>query len=115
MKVIVIEAYERPYENPISVTKGERVSPDLSKPTDIEGWVWCTAQDGRSGWTPTSWLMRSNKSWRIDRDFNAIELTIARGEILDIILEESGFYLARKDTGETGWVPGKCVSDTHRA
>jgi len=105
VRVVVVKAYERPYENPIVVRAGDSVTPDFDRATDIPGWVWCTASDGRAGWTPHAWLVRNPDGWRIDRDFNAIELTIEPGEALDVLKEESGFYRVAKSDGETGWVP----------
>lgn len=105
MQALVITAYERPYENPIAVEAGETVTPDFDKPTDITGWVWCSARDGRGGWTPRDWLVHSGDAWHIDRDFNAIELTVTPDEVLEVLSEESGFYWATKSSGEKGWVP----------
>jgi hypothetical protein len=105
MRVHVTKAYERPYEKPMAVSAGARVSPDFDRPTDITGWVWCTAEDNRSGWTPRGWLLQRDDRWYLSRDYNALELTIAPGEILDIEFEESGFCWASKENGEHGWVP----------
>ncbi|HET6725016.1 MAG TPA: SH3 domain-containing protein [Gammaproteobacteria bacterium] len=109
MKAVVTKSYERPYENPIAVEAGEPVAPDFEKRTDIPGWVWCTAGDGRSGWTPRDWLTQRGNRWHISREFNAIELTVAPGEVLDLVFEESGFFWARKENGEVGWVPSENV------
>jgi hypothetical protein len=105
MEVIVTAPYRRPFEDPIAVHANDTVIPDFEKQTDIEGWVWCMAVDGRSGWTPRAWLVRSNGRWQVDRDFNAIELTVETGEVLIATLEESGFYWATKRDGQSGWVP----------
>jgi len=94
----------------MSVVEGERVVPDFERATDIEGWVWCEAPDGRSGWAPRGWLAEAGGMWTARRDYDAIELTVAPGEVLEVVLEESGFYWARKETGETGWVPADHVS-----
>jgi len=110
-EVRVIKPYRRPYENPIAVAKGDLVTPDFDKATDIEGWVWCTAEDGRSGWTPKAWLESSNDTWRITRDFNAIELTVAPGDKLELLTEESNFLWVRNQTGDLGWVPRDNVSE----
>jgi hypothetical protein len=109
MKAVVVKPYEQPYVNPLAVVAGEQVIPDFTKGTDIVGWIWCTASDGRSGWTPKKWLVQSGGKWYVNRDFNAIELTVTRGEILDIAFEESGFFWARKENGEAGWVPSEHV------
>lgn len=105
MRVLVDKPYMRPYENPMDVLAGEQVIPDFGRTTDIEGWVWCAAPDGRSGWAPRDWIVRTDGTWTICRDYNALELTVAPGELLEVIREESGFYWAKKVTGETGWVP----------
>jgi hypothetical protein len=109
MRVRVVRPYARPYPDPITVRAGARVVPDFGRETDIEGWVWCIGGDGRGGWTPRAWLSQEDGVWRIDRDFNAIELTIAPGELLDVLEEESGFYRVARAGGETGWVPVDCV------
>lgn len=110
MRAVVVKPYECPYENPISVAAGAAVIPDFDKRTDIAGWVWCTAEDGRSGWTPHNWLLQSGNTWRIDRNFNAIELSVIRDEMLDTVFEESEFFWARKANGESGWIPCENVS-----
>ncbi len=109
MRVRVTRPYEQPYPDPISVRAGDHVAPDFGKETDIEGWVWCIAEDGRGGWTPRAWLDQEDGGWRIDRDFDAIELTVEPGEVLDVLEEESGFYRVEKPDGSTGWVPIDCV------
>lgn len=110
MKAVVVKPYERPYENPIAVTAEDPVVPDFEKRTDIEGWVWCTAKDNRSGWVPRNWLAQVDDIWRVNRLFNAIELTVVPGEQLDVAFEESGFFWAAKQNDEVGWVPCENVS-----
>lgn len=105
VRVVVTRAYARPFENPISVRAGDVVMPDFDRPTDIPGWVWCTARDGRGGWTPTAWLVCKDGGWHIERDFNAIELTVVPGEVLEVLDRVSGFLWVRRGDGETGWVP----------
>jgi hypothetical protein len=110
VKVVVVKPYDRPFENPIAVAAKEPVAPDFDKRTDIEGWVWCTAKDNRSGWVPISWLAKVDGAWRVSRQFNAIELTVVQGETLDVTLAESGFFWATKQNGEAGWIPCGNVS-----
>lgn len=109
MKGIVVKPYQQPYDDPIAAATDDPVMPDFHKVTDIKGWVWCTARDGRSGWTPRNWLAESNGEWHLTRDFNALELTVAPGERLEIEIEESGFYLVKMENGRTGWIPCECV------
>jgi hypothetical protein len=108
----VIRDYEQSQENPIAVTAHEAVEPDFGKTTNIPGRVWCRARDGRSGWTPASWLHRRGGIWRLERAYDARELTVRRGEALHLLLEESGFFWAVKPSGESGWVPDEVVAPT---
>ena len=115
MKAVVVKAYQRPYDNPLVVAAQDAVVPEFEKHTEIEGWVWCTANDNRSGWVPRSWLSKTESAWRVDRPFNAIELTVVPGETLDVALAESGFFWAAKQNGEAGWVPCENVSVAEQA
>ena len=77
--------------------------------TDIEGWVWATDPEGRGGWVPLAWLDRGAAPWRLTRDFDALELTVAEGQEVTLHYAESGFVLVTKADegkgGETGWLP----------
>ena len=101
---VTVRAYQRPYEDPIAVTAGEMVHPDpaRSAQTDILGWVWCRADDGREGWVPEAWL---DPEHRLVRDFSALELTVEPGERVMPEVSESGFVLCRKLDGARGWLP----------
>lgn len=110
MRGIVTKSYRRPYDDPIAVAAGDQVTVDTDRYTDIEGWVWCTAMDGRGGWTPKKWLVRSSADWIVNRDFNAIELTVEEGDELELISQESDFFWVRNSNGDLGWVPTECVT-----
>src|SRR4051794_16242582 len=105
MKAIVTTPYRRPYNNPIAVRAGAAVVPDFEKFSELAGWVWCLAPDGRTGWAPRGWLERNGDEWRITRDYDAIELTVNAGDTLSIEFEESGFYWVEAQDGSKGWVP----------
>ena len=93
------------------------MQPDERPTTDIEGWVWAEDPEGRGGWVPLAWLDRSGTPWRLTRDFDALELTVAEGEVVALHYAESGFVLVTKAAGEgqgetggatggeTGWLP----------
>ena len=109
----VVRAYCRPYEDPFRATAGAAVQPDERPTTDIEGWVWAEDPEGRGGWVPLAWLERGGTPWRLTRDFDALELTVAEGEVVALHYAESGFVLVTKAAGEgqgetggeTGWLP----------
>lgn len=104
---IARQDYDRPYADPIAVGSGALVRPvlDGSITTDFLGWTWCIASDGRAGWVPDAWCDRQGDAWRLERDFNALELSVRRGQRLRLLFSESGFVMAGTDSGERGWVP----------
>ena len=108
----VIIPYDRPYADPIIISCGELVKPvlDGSRQTDIVGWTWCVATDGREGWVPWSWCEDAGDKWRLLRDFSALELTVRDGERLLLLHSESGFVSCRNEAGEQGWVPDGCLA-----
>lgn len=101
----VVTAYERPYADPVRGSAGDVLQPDFTKQTDIVGWIWCRNEAGQAGWAPLSWLRRDGEAFRLIRDFDAIELTVAPGQVVKLNFSESGFCWVTAETGETGWVP----------
>lgn len=104
---VAISDYERPYENPIDVGQGDIVCPvtDGSMETDFIGWTWCIGPDGRAGWTPDSWCEPTNGGWRLMKNFSALELTVRKGERLQLLYSESGFLFCETIGGERAWIP----------
>jgi uncharacterized protein YgiM (DUF1202 family) len=105
----IIKPYLQPYPDPIRVRAGERIIPDLTKQTNIPGWVWCSDERGKSGWVPKSWMRKQAGRWIISRDFDAIELTVKVGEPVTIHAAESGFVWVTTTEGRSGWIPEDCV------
>jgi hypothetical protein len=101
----VIKAYQQPYSNPIRVRAGDRVYPDPSRETEWAGWVWCTDTRGVAGWAPEAWLARDGDTWRITRDYDALELTVQVGDPVRLEYAESGFAWVTASDGRRGWVP----------
>lgn len=110
----VSRAYARPYDDPINARAGEPVDidPDRSAQTDLFGWVWCRAPDGREGWTPEAWLQGAGNRRTLQRDFDAIELTVAVGDRVLPLFSESGFIWCRTDDGRQGWLPDAFITLT---
>jgi hypothetical protein len=101
----VVKAYQRPYAVPVKGRAGDVLIADFTKQTDIIGWVWCRNAAGREGWVPQSWLRQQGEVFRLIRDFDAIELTVTPGQVVELHFSESGFCWVTLSSGETGWVP----------
>ncbi|MBK1658432.1 SH3 domain-containing protein [Paracraurococcus ruber] len=106
-RAVAVRAYRRPYDDPIAVAAGDAVQPDpLRSPgTDLLGWIWCRAADGREGWVPEAWLEPRDGQLRLRRAFSALELGMEPGEVVELRFSESGFVFCRKADGTEGWVP----------
>ncbi len=73
-------------------------------------YVWGTDLVGRAGWVPDAYIeMTGAHEGTALRDYDATELTVARGDALDVLDEAGGWYLCRTATGQSGWVPGNVV------
>ena len=104
--VRVTEDYQAPFPDPIQAKEGKTVTLDLQKEMPIDGWIWCTHLSGKSGWVPESYIDVENEiTGRMRCDYDAIELTIHKGEVLTVQKTESDFYWARNGKEQEGWIP----------
>lgn len=104
----VVKTYKSAYPVPWSLRRGERVS-IRRKDTAWRGWVWCVKQNGEGRWVPESRIRRSSKGGVALRDYKATELSVAAGEKLAVIEEESGWLWCADRKGRRGWVPAENV------
>lgn len=69
-------------------------------------YVWGADQAGHAGWVPDDYLEMTAPSEAVAlRDYDATELTVARGEQLEVLDEVGGWLLCRTAAGLAGWVP----------
>jgi hypothetical protein len=103
-QVIVVEPHVATYAQAIHATAGETVTVG---PEDIDfpGWVWCISTSGVSSWVPKAFLEIEGESGKLLREYHAGELTVAVGERLSVVEEESGWYLCETESNQRGWVP----------
>jgi len=107
-KVLVIEDYQTPFPEGIILKQDDLVCVEKRK-SEWEGWIWCTAPDGKQSWVPESFLDIKKDVARILLEYNASELSVTKGEELEILKEESGWLWCRNQKGKSGWVPKKCM------
>ena len=107
----VITDYRSAYPDPIVLSVGDEVTVEDRK-SEWSGWVWCTTAKGKSGWVPEKYIQRNDSSGIALRDYDAAELSVAEGEELKIIDEESGWLRCQHEDGRLGWVPMEHVERT---
>jgi len=104
--VRVIQPHVTSDPTPVRFTTGEV----LSLGHHDQQWttyVWCTDQSGHAGWVPDSHLEVTGKNEAVAlRDYDATELTVSKGEVLD---EAGGWLRCRTSSGLEGWLPGDGV------
>jgi Variant SH3 domain len=105
MKLNVIKAYTREFENPIAFFKGDRVQVGEYSSGQWLGWVFCTTNDGRSGWVAETMLEIAGNTGIAKRDYNAMELSVIENELLEGFEIAAGWQWCKNARGEAGWVP----------
>jgi hypothetical protein len=74
--------------------------------------LWCASEDGHQGWVAESYLeMTSEKEAVALKEYDAAQLTVVEGEVLDALDEQGAFVLCRNAAGAQGWVPARLLED----
>ncbi len=120
MRLVVTKARTREVENPITLIVGEKVQVRYAK---NESWNWlgsvfCTLQDGRTGWA-MHWTFEEGGNFieaepsiaTVTQEFSATELNIEFEEILEGFATSIKGQWCRNAQGESGWVPFKCLQE----
>lgn len=89
---------------PLSARAGDVLRVE-DRPTEWEGWLWAQHPSGVTAWVPVSYVARDGAAARLTRDYFSLELDVDPGETLDVLEEESGWYVVRDPRGREGWVP----------
>ncbi|NNG02072.1 MAG: ligand-binding protein SH3 [Desulfobacteraceae bacterium] len=107
----VIKNYVSPYPDPIRFSKGERVkvSDRFTDDPDWNDWVWCEGANQNAAWVPDQYVDHDGDISVMDRNYNAMELTVRVDDILLVHDIVNGFAMAEKQDGKQGWVPMKHV------
>ena len=103
----VIKDYQSPYPDPIIFHRGEKVAvgKEFIDDPDWKDWVWCEGQNDNNAWVPKQYLEIKENTGICITDYNALELSVLVGDVLNIYETINGFGMAEKLNGERGWVP----------
>ena len=100
----VKQSYDGGDGEPLIVHRGERLRFEHRK-TEWPGWIWCTAESGKTAWVPESWTVMEDDTCVMRRDYSARELRVAVGEPFTGALIESGWLWGTDEHGRIGWGP----------
>lgn len=75
------------------------------------GWFKGSTRAGVEGFFPTAWFAvdRSTGQAIAQRDYDAAELTVEKGELLGTIEPESGWVRVKNTATQLGWVPAASI------
>ena len=110
----VIKEHEPSTSDPLIFIKGEKLKCEERK-TVYKGWIWCINKNGKEGWVPKNYVKISKNQCEALENYNAVELSVSRGEKFIIEKEESGWFWVTNDKNKTGWIPienVKIIDDT---
>jgi hypothetical protein len=105
----VIAEYKCSCPVPLVVAEGDELMVG-DRVSEWSGWKWCTGKDGKSSWVPESCIRRTGNTAVAGCDYDATELTVAIGDELVLLKEESGWLWCTTQRGMNGWVPKECVN-----
>ncbi len=103
----VTKEYRSPYPDPIVFRKGEevKIGQEFNEDPDWENWVWCEGKNDQKAWTPKQYIDFNGVKGTLNREYNAMELSVKTGEELTVYEIVNGFGMAEKPDGKRGWVP----------
>ena len=111
-RVRVIESHVTSYPSPVRFRAGDALNIG-HRDQQWTSYVWCTDMDGHAGWVPDTYIeMTGLHEATATRDYDATELTVGRGEVLDVLDEAGGWLLCRTGAQRVGWVPAANTEPT---
>jgi hypothetical protein len=75
------------------------------------GWVWASNQEGRGTYVPVTSLERvGEEQAKVVEEFQAVDLSLKKGEEVTALREVCGWFWCRNAAGVEGWVPDYVLS-----
>ena len=67
--------------------------------TEWLGWIWCTDSSRKSAWVPRDWVEIEGDSRAMKRDYDAVELSADKGEMLTVEFDrDTGTLVVEADS-----------------
>lgn len=107
----VIKDYRSPYPDPIVFQKGEKVKvgQEFKEDPDWKNWIWCEGKNNKKAWVPKQYIDIHGMNGILNKEYNAMELSVQVGEKLVVYEIVNGFGMSEKINGMRGWVPIKTM------
>ncbi|MBV6682623.1 hypothetical protein KV679_02840 [Bacillus sp. JRC01] len=109
-RYIIIQPHLSTYPDPITLNTGDKVIYGRED-TEYPNWIFCISPSGKKGWVPKQILSTdpSTDIATVTQSYSAHELTVEAGENMTAHHHLNEWTLCRRDTGEEGWIPNRCL------
>jgi hypothetical protein len=96
--------------SPVCLKIGETV--ELGNEDKVwSGWVWAANAEGRGTYVPVTSLERTGEAQAVVvEEFQAVDLSLKKGEEVTALREVCGWFWCRNAAGAEGWVPDYVLS-----
>lgn len=96
--------------SPVCLKVGETV--ELGMEDKVwSGWVWAANEEGRGTYVPVTSLERTGDDRAlVVEEFQAVDLSLKKGEEVTALREVCGWFWCRNAVGAEGWVPDYVLS-----
>ena len=106
----VVQAHNHSCPDSVSGKEGDVFLLGGLHSAEYPDFVWATAADNRCGWIPKAFLQQDGDFGRLVRDYNAREVVVDMGEVVEILEEIGGWLWIATDDGLEGWIPAKSIT-----
>lgn len=112
MKYRVTKKHARSFEVVPRVRAGDVVRFIRDDPKN-PGWFFGKSAEGIEGYFPAAWfdIFRESETAKARREYDAMELTVNAGEVLEELETAAGWYFVRAADGRIGWVPEENIEE----
>jgi hypothetical protein len=101
----VSKSYQVQYPDPIEVRTGDRLILGHADP-EHPGWVWAVSTvSDKAGWVPEEYFATEDTGAMARRDYSAREVSVAEGDIVNVLEELAGWVVVETREGNNGWIP----------
>ncbi len=110
-QVRVIESRPRDHVVTIHISPGDVVGIG-HRNQQFPEFIWCASEDGHQGWVAESYLEIGDEKEAVATcEYDAAQLTVIEGEVLEVLDRQGAFVLCRNAAGGQGWVPRRVLED----
>jgi len=97
--------YEVIDRSPLRLACGDVVRPGAHDPA-WPGWTLVATESGRMTYLPDAMLEAdADGIYRVGAEFDATDLSLERGQLVEVLREVGGWFWCRAENGAEGWAP----------